>query len=211
MSRIVFKKWRGKFEKFDSERDVMLQRTIAGITPPGVKPGGLISLAEQMVFRPPVPVWVLGVFESFDLEELCRTAVEHMNEFKVEEFYCDDSNQSFTRYIYERNREVNFARWKVINLQTAPYINQSGDISYHVLELKKSLYPGKKILTLNSKRLASALSRISQEDIPKLKEADEPLVAALAYGFAQFRVNQYLYGEDRYPKAIMEYDIFADH
>ena len=213
MTRIEWRKFRGKYEKYDTQSDTLCQRVIGGIGWPAAgKPGAVIPLAEEMAYRPypPAPVYVLGVFESHDLEELCQEMVLFRNEFKITEFFANDTNLACVNYISQRNHDVKYERWRTLNVLGAPYVDQAGSVSYHVQELKKSLAPGKKLLALNSKRLAAALSEVGQEDISNLKDSDAPLLSGLAYGYVQLHVNQYLYGADLHPKAITEYDIFDD-
>jgi hypothetical protein len=209
VTRVEWRKFRGKYERYDTEFDRVCQRITGGIGWSGEKPGAIVALAEEMVHRPPAPVYVLGVFESYDLEQLCKQMVIFRHEFKIEEFFGNDTNLACVNYISQRNHDAKYERWKTINVLGAPYVDQLGNISYHVQELKKALDPGKKLLVLNSKRLAAALSEIAIENISSLKDSDVPLISALAYGYTQLHVNQYLYGEDHYPKANMDYDIFA--
>lgn len=213
MTRIEWRKFRGKYEKYDTQSDTLCQRVIGGIGWPAAgKPGAVIPLAEEMAYRPypSAPVYVLEVFESHDLEELCKQMVLFRKDYAIEEFFTNDTNLACVNYISQRNHDANFERWRTLNILAAPYVSQSGDIAYHIQALKKSLDPGKKMLALNSKRLTSALSEISTEDISSLKDSDTPLISALAYGYVQLHVNQYLYGNDRHSKTIMEYDLFDE-
>ena len=184
-------------ELYDPDADVILSRVVGGMSPAGGdKPGGIVVLAEHLVSRPPAPAYVLGVYESFDLGELCRKATEYMAEYQCQQYYGNTDNLEFMQYLEQRNRDVRFGRYKTIHLTDPPYCSSTGSIAYFVQELKRALTPGHKTLSIIDQRLREALSEIAYEQAAGLKEADNPLVAALGYAFVQLKANPHYYGSN---------------
>ena len=191
----------------DQETDRVYAKVIGGIGwPSSGQQGAVVVLGQELVIRPPVPIFVLDVYQHSDLETLIAAALVRQNDFCVQDYYCDLTNESSIEFVTHRNRNASDKRNGVLRVQGASNI-EKGNLSFHLTVLRGALLPQTKTLYLEGE-LTSELSMLPASDVVKVD--DYPPITALCLSFIELSTNPFTLDSilTRPRKAKVDYDLF---
>ncbi len=192
--------------------DVLFSRITAGIGWSSEKPGTIVVIGEQLTFpvREAPSIHWLAEFESFDLGELLKKAVEFKNDLKVQTFYAglNDTANDFTRYF---NQSARRKRSHEIHIHRPANLKMDGCIGYHLNLLKEVFRPESKRMLLSAQSRLPGLLQEMPNTVTNITEKDYPLLTALVYAASPLILYPYTpESADRKPNCCRtEYDIFG--
>lgn len=186
------------------------QRVWAGLVPCFQRQGGLVVVAEEKTWRPPVHLFWIAEAVCLTNDELLSRAMDFRSLWLVDAFYGRTTDASFMRWLSYHNADRIERNLKTLEILPAPNCTADGDISYHIGVLRNRLKPGQKsVHLLKSKLLRQALQELPVTEIASARDRDYPLLGAFAYVVAALDAFGENFNTDSRPrKAKTDYDIF---
>jgi hypothetical protein len=189
------------------QKELMLSRVYAGFVWPGVNPGAVAVVGEEATVRrgEEPRLYLLHHFENHDEGELLRLSSEIEGPYAILNFYgrLDDTHMQFLS-LWNRRRRDDHKR--EFHLYPAPFTSENGSIQHHLVVLRDSLKPERKVLILENEAIANLLQTFPVEEITRATDIDHPMLGALGYAVTAL-INTRPYDIEGMDQAETEYDI----
>lgn len=182
---------------------VLEDRAAIAIGWPGKKDGAVVSVGEEkrieenFPFEPKVRLIYrfLDEFESGNIEELIKKAIEWQREYDAEMIYARNHDPAM-RFLESYNRDAYRTKRPFLNVQDPPYskdqrVGVKGSIEYHIGRLRECLQPGReKLFDLPGTRTKAYLDELDTSETVNIKDRDWPALAALAYCICGLEISK---------------------
>jgi hypothetical protein len=201
----------------DSETKMKYRRIVVGLALPGVRPGFIAVVAEELKKDPTLQVRIyrlLAEAEDPDINALFRKGVDSRGIFKVQEFLGNSENKPLMDILRLFNNGLMEKYIPGLNLSPAPYIKEEGSFYYYANMVRTHLKQDRKNLYLGEgSKVARCLQALPPEEILKASSLDFPAIAALGYAVAyldSWQPNDNADNwRDRIPEESNRYSIFG--
>jgi len=177
------------FEKQYRDGIRLYQRVLAGIGWPSAKPGAVCVVGEETGFKAPYQHYLLAEREEADPGEFFKVCVDLEGKFKISGFYSRLDEPSL-EYLSQWNRERRESHLSTLHVSAAPF-SDTGSLQYHLSLAKDKLRVHQKTLHLGESRVSGLLAEIQTGELVDIKDAEQPLIAALCYAAAALVTWEY--------------------
>jgi hypothetical protein len=161
-------------------------RIVGGLAwPNGDKPGWLAVVARDLDpdHAGNYHYWLLSEYQSNDLGELVRHALDLRQEYQAQTWVGNVGNRPALAIMGELM--AGFAYRERLSLDMAPHAGNAQGLSFYLALIRECVRPGKKLLHLGAaSAMPSQLSQVLASDVSSAPDS-HPAIAALGYALAE--------------------------